>query len=100
MAHTITWQRGDGKTLYQPATDDERMWISNFQGFAFEVHEWSRDGVTRPLIAASAPGVEVPTIQLEPKLYRWKWRALWVARAEEKDRAKKTLTEVREVKGS
>lgn len=99
MAHTITWQRGDGKTLYQPANGDDRMWISkSLAGTLSEPTQWSPDGRGYSPVAEAVTGQA--TVQLDPKLYRFKWWAQLVARSEEKRRAKATVTEVHEVKGS
>lgn len=89
MAHTITWQRGDGKTFYQPATGDERMWEKpNWDTF------WSVDGTYDPADFGDNDH------QGEPMLYRSQRWAMWIARRHEKRRAKQTLTEIHEVKGS
>lgn len=98
MAHVITWQRGDGKVLYQPAVDDERLWGEDPRSSRLSFYEWSRNG--RVPRFKGPFGDEGPPLQLEPKLYRWKWRALRVARSEEKRRAKAALAEVHEVEDS
>jgi hypothetical protein len=66
MAHTITWQRGDGKTFYQPATGDDRMWISDTQGLPWELHWWSPTGEKRPL--SWAAGHDYPRTDAPPHL--------------------------------
>lgn len=87
----IPWDRGDGQTLYQPATAGIRMWISqDVMNYLRPV--WSRDGHEYSPVDEALTGHA--TVQLEPKLYRFKWRAQLVARREEKRRAKNVVTDV------